>query len=389
MANSDKLHLPDLTIKGFRGIDALSISRLGRVTLLAGKNSVGKTTVLDAVRTYAARGNYSILSDLLEDRDEVSDAIDEDGDSFIAPDWPALFHGRKIPKDACASIGPAKGKKSLRIETASLTSLDSRQASFLRLFYPDSSPYDRPQVLKIIFEDREQIIPWLISDNGRGIKSISRRDMRSILRVGGNRLFNESEMPAAIECLALGPGLLRNDAIASFWDNVVLTDDEPQAIEALKLIFGSDIDGVAIVGDDSRVRRRGGRRAVVKLTDHDRPAPLRSLGDGASRLFSVALGLANSRDGFLLIDEAENGIHHSVQADYWRMVLQSAQQNNIQVLATTHSWDCVRGFAQAAMEAEDVEGTLVRLQRNVAGLRAVEYSEEDLQIAAEQNIEVR
>ena len=58
-----------------------------------------------------------------------------------------------------------------------------------------------------------------------------------------------------------------------------------------------------------------------------------------SRLFTVALALANSRDGFLLIDEAENGIHHSVQADYWRLVLQTAQDNNVQVLATTHSWD--------------------------------------------------
>ena len=50
------LHLPSLVIKNFRGIDELTIPRLGRVTLLAGKNGVGKTTVLDAVRIWAARG---------------------------------------------------------------------------------------------------------------------------------------------------------------------------------------------------------------------------------------------------------------------------------------------------------------------------------------------
>ena len=49
--------------------------------------------------------------------------------------------------------------------------------------------------------------------------------------------------------------------------------------------------------------------------------PLRSLGDGAVRLFGVALALANSQGGFLLIDEAENGIHYSLQRDFWRMVL--------------------------------------------------------------------
>ena len=56
MPETNGLHLPDLTIKGFRGIEALSIPRLGRVTLLAGRNSVGKTTVLEAVQVYAARG---------------------------------------------------------------------------------------------------------------------------------------------------------------------------------------------------------------------------------------------------------------------------------------------------------------------------------------------
>ena len=117
--------------------------------------------------------------------------------------------------------------------------------------------------------------------------------------------------------------------------------------------------------------------------------PLRSLGDGAVRLFGVALALANSQGGFLLIDEAENGIHYSIQRDFWRMVLLTAQENNVQVFATTHSWDCVAGFAQAAVEAEGVEGALVRLDSDGENIRAVEYSERQLHVAAEQGIEVR
>ena len=144
-----------------------------------------------------------------------------------------------------------------------------------------------------------------------------------------------------------------------------------------------------MVSDDRPRYRTGSRRMVVKLASHDRPVSLRSLGDGATRLFGLAIALANSRDGFLLIDEAENGIHHSVQADYWRMVLQAAQDNNVQVLATTHSWDCVKGFEQAARDNEDVEGILIRLQKYPAGLRAVELLEDDLNVAVEQGIETR
>ena len=117
--------------------------------------------------------------------------------------------------------------------------------------------------------------------------------------------------------------------------------------------------------------------------------PLKSLGDGAVRLYGMALALANSRGGLLLIDEAENGIHHTLQYDCFKMLLQAARANDVQMLATTHSWDCVRGFAYAAAEFEDGEGMLVRLDRDDRGLRAVEYSKESLLTAAEQGIEVR
>ncbi len=59
------LHLPSLVIKNFRGIDELTIPRLGRVTLLAGKNGVGKTTVLDAVRIWADRGVIGAIDSVL------------------------------------------------------------------------------------------------------------------------------------------------------------------------------------------------------------------------------------------------------------------------------------------------------------------------------------
>lgn len=125
------------------------------------------------------------------------------------------------------------------------------------------------------------------------------------------------------------------------------------------------------------------------MQQQDRPVPLRSLGDGAVRLFGTALSLTTSGGGFLLIDEAENGIHHTVQHDFWAMVLQMAHAHGVQVLATTHSWDCVRGFAYAAAEHEDADGLMIRLDRDRTGLRAVEYSEDGLLAAAEQGIEVR
>ena len=77
------------------------------------------------------------------------------------------------------------------------------------------------------------------------------------------------------------------------------------------------------------------------------------------RLFAVALSLAKSSNGFLLIDEVENGIHHSVQPKFWEMVLKTAQRNNVQVIATTHSSDCAYRFGQVASQLPDIEGILL------------------------------
>ena len=176
--------------------------------------------------------------------------------------------------------------------------------------------------------------------------------------------------------------------MAHYFDAIALTADQESAVNALRLIFGDQVENVAFVGRD-RNPRGGWLQPIVKLSSYDEPVPLRSLGDGALRLLGIALALANSRGGFLLIDEAENGIHHSLQRDFWRMVLQTAQKNDVQVLATTHSWDCVTGFDKAVRELPEVDGLLVRLDRYGEQLRAVEYTEEELQTAAEQGTEVR
>ena len=386
-AANNNLHLPDLTISGFRGIEELSISRLGRVTLIAGKNGAGKTTLLDAVRIYAARGRYPVLADILRERGELTEAVDEDGDEILTPNWETLFYGRYDGRydssDSRISIGPGSEIQHLSIEAALANEEGIMHQTSL---FPGYFSREDVQVLKIEFQGKKQAIPIAsLSDLPSSSQTMRRRRSplwnRRLLRNDG------AELPSEICCESLGPGLLSNADMARFWDKVALTDDEARAVQALQLIYVDSVQRVAMIGEDRRSSY--GRRAVVKTKGQPQPVPLHSLGDGAVRLFGVALALANSQGGFLVIDEAENGIHHSVQRDFWKMVLKTAYENNVQVLATTHGWDCVVGFAQAATDLNEVDGVLIRIERGADGLHAIEYSERDLKIAAEQGIEVR
>ena len=373
------LHLPDLSIRNFRGIDHLSIGRLGRVTLLGGRNGVGKTTVLEAVRVHAARGRASVLFDLLNKREEFATALDED-DQVASPDYAALFHGRAPTQKQPITIGPQSGTDDLRIAMSTPADLSPDQKE---VFAELSTRGEVQAVIKVVYRDKQKLLWVPIGHDSRFTRP--RRYPRSLVQSG----LEEREWPI-IECESLGPGLPGNSKLARFWDSVALTDKEELSLEALRLT-GDGIERVAVVGDEEPAYRGSGigRRVVVKLRDHPRPVSLKSLGDGITRLFAAGLALANSRDGFLVVDEAENGIHYSVQRDFWHMVLHAANQYNVQVLATTHSSDCVRGFARAAAEVDEAEGIYVRLERDGDQVRAVEYTEEELQTVAKQSIEVR
>ena len=360
------LHLPDLRIRGFRGIEYLLISRLGRVTLLSGKNGVGKTTVLDAVKVYAARGRSVVLASVLWDREETVLLFDVEAEQEVrTPRWGALFCGREIVPNSPISVGPTTGDQ-LGIEATII--LDQQDLSPITPQFPGEF-----LGMQVNFRDFKQEFPTYLTAR--------QQHERDLLR--------EWDRPPGVPCELLGPDLPNSDQLARFWDKVALTDEESRAVKALNLIYSNRVERIAMIGDDIGVRRSTGRKAVVKLHNDPRPVPLKSLGDGAVRLFGVALALANSKDGFLLIDEAENGIHHSIQRDFWTMILKAAHQNNVQVLATTHSWDCVAGFAMAASEIEEVDGALVRLEKKGDRLRAVEYPSYDLDVIAKQGIEVR
>jgi AAA15 family ATPase/GTPase len=128
---------------------------------------------------------------------------------------------------------------------------------------------------------------------------------------------------------------------------------------------------------------------IVKVKGSRQPFPLRTMGDGMVRLFGIALALVNARDGFLLIDEIENGLHYSIQPDVWRLIFRAASRLNVQVLTTTHSWDCIEAFQKAAVEAVSEEGMLIRLREKGGKIVATGFDERQLRIVTRDDIEVR
>ena len=125
------------------------------------------------------------------------------------------------------------------------------------------------------------------------------------------------------------------------------------------------------------------------------PAPPRCPGTAAPggmalwRMLGLALALANSAGGVLLVDEIDTGFHHTVMEDMWRMVSERAAALSVQVFATTHSRDCCDSLGVIA-KPELISSGDVTIQRIDQGRReAIRFSKEAIVAAAERGLEVR
>ena len=189
-----------------------------------------------------------------------------------------------------------------------------------------------------------------------------------------------------ITCVFTSSNGMNKGQITRLWDSIALTSLEKEVLTALRLV-APGVEGLSFVSAPLSDAKE--RNPIVKITDIEEPLPLFSLGDGMQRVLGISLALVNARDGILLIDEFENGLYYFAQPHLWRFIFRVAQRLNIQVFATTHSWDCIEAFQKAAQENEQEEGILVRLSLRKGEVAATLFDEEELGIATREQIEVR
>ncbi len=364
-----ELHLDSLEIKNFRCFEHLTIEKLGRVNLIVGKNSVGKTCLLEAIRIYATNANFPDLMWILAERGEVSPGVSSD--LSIKPDHlTSLFYNMNFEVGrSIIQIGDGK-----RIE--------KNVSIKLEYFLEDNN---NRAILKVIETkdviDAENLqIGFSLS---LGNRSKIYRFPLSSTRIPENRIFGDFIK----KCVFVPCNGLNKYFLPVYWDGVVMDGQEDSVLVALRLL-DSDIERFHVVSNPETPNERF---AVVKTRKFDKPIRLRNLGDGMMRISGIAIAIVQAKNGYFLIDEFDNGLHHSIQLEAWRFIFRISKELNAQVFATTHSWDCVEAFQEAAAEDHNEEAMLIRLQqkRSGEGIEAVLYDEELLAKATRQQVEVR
>jgi len=351
--------LNSLVIKNFRMLEDFTVEKLGRVNLIVGKNNSGKSTVLEALRIYAGNANLELLKSIAESRDEI---FKQNTSRFL---YNELFTGREFPKSKYLDEEEYNGHvpfPDTEDEEILITELDRKKSVYIwstgQSFYDSRGSYEDRR--------RDNFYP----DDVSNLKQYQKK-------------FETEKIPLGF----VPTQFSETDKLEREWNDINLTDNEDIVIQALQIII-PDFKRLAFDGDKDK------RWVKVKLANLPKPVPLKSLGDGMLRVLQIAIKLVSAQGGFLLIDEFENGLHYSTQEKIWRLLFEMAEKLDIQVFATTHSWDCIESFTKVAIENETTEGILFRMGRsaktsNKGQVIATVYDKERLYNITQADIEVR
>lgn len=351
------------TIKNFRCFRELTLEPLERINLIAGKNNSGKTALLEAIHLFCNPNDCRLPLDINKDRGIEEPA--KDLGSVAA--W--LFHDYSPSKAFELSAQDKNGtKRSLQVNLTN--ALDARE---------HLSPRERDEITNNA--------PYLLNIGPCLVLSFQKGEEELVHSLGGISPFAPgvtsigARAAEAIPCRFL---TLSRDTAASDVEQFGYLEGakrQEEILPALKIL-------------EPRLLRLSlvpfaGKPVIHGDIGLPRLVPLPLMGEGMRRVLSIVLALANASGGVVLIDEIENSLHYSVMVQVWQAIAEAARRSDVQVFATTHSYECIQAAHQAFAAMQPYDLRLFRLDRLDHELRVAVYNQNTLNTSIDMSLEVR
>ena len=346
--------LASFEVVRYRGIDGLSLPRLSHANLVTGVNGVGKTALLEAIWLFTGRYNPMLLwnANVQRSANPVLDPV-----ARLSSDTLELHgvengasHQLKYVFEKVADIAqPATNGNALEQNLAQLP-VAGRINTYL-----DGEPASG-------HIGGMQPTPWGMVTHGNPLPPVTRPHCV----IDGTKFQLDTS----------GEYLQR-------YSDMVRENRKGELTNAINLILPK-IEGVEILTDMMGVSY------LSAVTTDGVQLPLHDLGGGVVRLSRLLLSFFTARDGLLLADEMENGIHHSVLGEVWRFARRWMHEWNVQFVATTHSAECIEAAMTAFADApEDLSIHNLFMNETTGKVEAATFTGETLEGARDLDLEFR
>jgi len=105
-------------------------------------------------------------------------------------------------------------------------------------------------------------------------------------------------------------------------------------------------------------------KPYLKTTDNGEYSQLNNFGDGVKHYISIICSLYFCENGYLFIDEIENGIHYKLYDRLWEIILKTSLEVNAQVFITTHSKECIESYNRVSKKLNIKQTMYFEMGRN-------------------------
>jgi len=353
-----------IKIENFRGITGLEIKDPRRFNLFVGKNNCGKTTLLEGIflLTGPANVDLPIMINSFRGYRLVSDYSWTLIFNKLDIQAPIRLHGEVIkPKEKrILSITPLGESDVLRASNGGSSRFTVKESRTVRS--------GRINGLSMEYSIRK----------GGAEKG---RTFISEIRWTGEKFernFSEAYTDT-LKGVFINPRTIMEDTAERFTE-VQIKKQERTILKILQRVE----PGLA----DLSI---GAENILYCDIGFTRRLPINVVGEGLNKLLSIILAIYDASGGIVLIDEIENGLHYSAQEVLWEAVFEAARAFNVQVFATTHSFENVKAFSDTYDRFNDGKDNLrlFRFEKKMDRLDLIDLNHEMLKSSLESDWEVR
>jgi hypothetical protein len=342
-----------IRIQNFRGLGDLRIDDLGRVNLIVGANNVGKTSLLEALWLFQDAGNPSLTIDLARLR--WHDPLPRTPELL----WHGLF--RDFMTRVPIRLEGLDADCVLSALDITLTKGGEERGVL------NGQPFSLPETLRFRFSP---------GTNGQF--------MDTALTIVGAEVRGQSvDLPGRSGALLPADQHLTPEVMADRFTKI-------QDAERLESLVASLRTLDERLTDLSLGYNAAEGRPMIRahLSTMNTPLPLNFLGGGSVRLAEILLTFFDTEGGIVLVDDVDDGIYARSLENAWRSLNEATMRSSVQLVATTHSWECVDAAVRAFRQTPH-DFRIHRLERHGKSVRAVTYDYELAEVAVEDRVEVR
>lgn len=358
-----------IKINNFKAFSELKIKNLKQFNLFVGRNESGKTSILEAIFLLINPNNPKLPVKINFFRELTN---------INSKFFKVLFNKEKVNRNIVLEAKLVNPNEERKLSISCIEKvgevlpkeINKQNENIAFQFIKEGEAERISEILniKMLYEHtsndgiRRKYYPEIIRNNGN----------YSFL---GDKNYKEKLNGVFVQDIGILPNIVPK------LDEIIMKKKKKEIIKVLKRIepLIEDLE----LGKDNTVN--------CDIKGFKELVPINILGRGIIKILSIVATIICNEDGVVLIDEIDNGLHFRSQEILWSTIFKIADELNVQIIATTHSYDCLRMYSKQYNKFSPDKDNLrlFRIEKTDEYHEIIAYNHERLTSSTDFEMEVR